>query len=191
MGLICAVAVVSQLTRLCGRFQWSCFASGARWSGLRRGSADAGGFLVADVGGRGALDLRVRARGLGGHRGDTGHGSDERDLVPRLGLRDLGDEVELELVFAGPGSDEAVLSAFADEAEVWRELRGGHGDVAFEECGGGFAFADRLGVDLDAEARLGFREFAVVADLVEEQLSGGRGGLRLGRWRGASLASSG
>ncbi len=142
--------------------------------------------------------LGLEAGGRGGRAG-------EGDVVPRLGLGDAGDDLELERVDAGLGAVEAIgTRACADglqppsgavvhhrrrlqiagtgEPHTRRQVRREDRDVALEENRADFIGCKRLDLHCGREARLRVGDFAVVAHLADDEVgvSGGRGGRGLG-----------
>ena len=71
------------------------------------------------------LQINIRAAGLRVHAGDGGKRAFERDVIPRLGARDLGDDVELELIFSSARNEETIDISLALDAqaigEFWRQ----------------------------------------------------------------------
>ena len=78
------------------------------------------------------LDFRVRARGLRGDGGNRRRRAGERNLVPRFGVLDFGDDLQFEFELSRMRRDEQVAVAFADDFQLVGKFSGQNCHVAFQ-----------------------------------------------------------
>ena len=121
------------------------------------------------------MQINISTAGLRTHAGDGRERALERDVIPRLGTRDLGDDIQLELMFPGAREEEPIDISITLNAQTIGELWRQQSQFALEQRRDGFAFAGRFCGDVHGKARFVLGNFGVVTQFAENDF---------GRWRG-------